>query len=311
MDIVRLHAYEGPNIHGPRPGVLLRASSAADRPRRLRAAIRDGAQSIGLVIAYLETESRASVDGFLLEARFSTDEPAIGAALCRYIVDGMCAEAAGDEEWDRDGPLYDLQARRRREALPLPALQLIAEARRRGLPATSLPDGQMMLGHGARAWRVDPHTGDLAAPPWARIGRIPITIVTGHALRAVAVERHAAALAATGANVRAEDDLGFDEARDLLADPASEAVVLGLRADDMLSRGLPLDRCDQAVITDMAGPRPGSADDDEEWVRALGLPMLLATAPARLILADGRLQALIPYAPSGVIGIENWELKLT
>ncbi|MEI7772106.1 MAG: DUF4938 domain-containing protein, partial [Chloroflexales bacterium] len=136
IDIIHLHAYEGPNILGPRPGVLLRARSAADRPRRLRAAIRDGAQSVGLVIAHLESESRPLAGGFLLEARFSTSEPAIGAALCRYIVAGMRAEAEGDRAWDRDGPLDALQARRRSAALPVPALQLIAEARRRGLPAT-------------------------------------------------------------------------------------------------------------------------------------------------------------------------------
>jgi hypothetical protein len=285
--------------------VLLRAICAADRPRRLRAAIRDGAQSIGLVIAYLEAESRAVAGNFLLEARFSTDEPAIGAALCRYIVDGMRAEAAGDEEWDRNGPLYNLRSRRQHEALSLPALQLVAEARQRGLPALPLPDGQLLLGHGIHSWRADPRSDDLSAPPWARIGRIPITLVTGHALRGAAVARYAAALAATGILVRAEGDLGFDAARDLLADTATEAAVIGLRADDILRRGLPLDRCDQAVVSDMAGPRPESADDDEEWLHALGLPMFLATAPVHLNLADTRLHTLIPYAPSGVIGIEN------
>ncbi|MEI7771809.1 MAG: DUF4938 domain-containing protein, partial [Chloroflexales bacterium] len=91
-------------------------------------------------------------------------------------------------------------------------------------------------------------------------------------------------------------------ARALLADPATESSVIGLRADDILSRGLPLDRCDHALISDMAGPRPDPADDDEEWLRALGLPMLLASAPARLNLADSRLHALIPHAPLGVIG---------
>jgi hypothetical protein len=304
IDTIRLHAYEGPNIFGPRPGVLLRARCAADRARRLRAAIRDGAQAVGLMIAYLEVDSRPLDGGFMLEARFRTDEPAIGAALCQYIVAGMRAEAEGDEEWDRDGLLHDLQSRRRRAALPVPALQLIAEARRRGLPATPLPDGRIMLGHGARSWLADPRSDDLSAPPWPRIGRIPIIAVTGHALRAAAVVRHAAEIAASGISVRAEDGLGFDAARDLLADPTVAAAVIGLRADDILSRGMPLDRCDQAVITDMGGPRPAPADDDEEWLRALGLPMLLAPTPARINLADGRLHGLLPFAPGGVIGIE-------
>ncbi|MBX0327456.1 DUF4938 domain-containing protein [Oscillochloris sp. ZM17-4] len=302
ITIAQLRAYRGPNIHGPLPGALLRITSAADRARRLRAAVRDGAQAIGLVIAYLEAESRPLGDGFLLEARFSTDEPEIGAELCRYIVAGMRAEAAGDEEWDRDGPLYALQARRRREALPVPALQLLAEARRRGLPAMRLPDGRLQIGYGARGWAYDPRSDTAPAPPWGRLGAIPVTLITGDALRAAAVALAAAAIAAAGVAARAEDGLGFDAARSLLADPAVEAAVIGLDTDSLLLHGLPVDRCDQAEICDMGGPRPGSAADDEEWLRALGLPMLLAPGPVRLNLADQRLSALIPYAPNGVIG---------
>ncbi|NTW02984.1 MAG: DUF4938 domain-containing protein [Oscillochloris sp.] len=304
IDIIRLHAYAGPNIFGPRPGVLLRAWCATDRARRLRVAIRDGAQSVGIVIAYLESEARPLAEGFLLEARFITEEPAIGVALCRYIIDGMRAEAVGDEEWDGDGLLYDLQSRRRSEALPVVALQLMAEARRRGLPALTLPDGQIQLGYGARSWQARPHPGDQLTPPWAEIGSIPITLVTGCALRATAVERYAAEIAAFGFAVRVEDGLGFDAVRDLLADPATEAAVIGLDTNDLLHRGLPLDRCNQAVISDMAGSRPPSADDDAEWLRALGLPMLLSPDPVRLNFSDIRLHALIPYAPNGVLSAD-------
>jgi hypothetical protein len=303
ITILRLHAYEGPNIFGPRPAVLLRALCSSDRARRLRSAIRDGAQSVGIVIAYLEAEARPLAEGFLVEARFSTEEPTVGAALCRYIVDGMRAEAEGDEEWDRDGPLFDLQARRRREAIPVPAIQLIAEARWRGLPALALPDGQIQLGYGARSWRASPRSGELPAPPWEQIGSIPITLVTGHALRGAAVRRYAAEIAAAGIPVRAEDGLSFDATRDLLADPATHAAVIGLDADEILRRGLPLDRCDQAVVSDMDGQRPGSADDDEEWLRALGLPMFLSPAPVRLNLADSRLHPLLPHAPNGAVHI--------
>ncbi len=301
IDIIRLRAYAGPNIHAALPGVLLRISSAAERARRLRAAIRDGAQSIGLVIAYLEAEARPLGGGFLLEARFSTDQPEIGAALCRYIVDGMRAEAAGDEEWDRDGPLYDLQARRRREATPVLALQLIAEARRRGLPALSVPDGHIQIGYGARSWRYDPRSGEAPAPPWERIGSIPLTLITGHDLRDAAVERAAADLAAWGVPVRAADGLSFEQVRQLIADPSVEAAVIGLDTESLLRSGLALDRCDQAAISDMGGPRPPSADDDDEWLRTLGLPMLLSPNPARLNLADARLHPLLAYAPNGVI----------
>ncbi|NNJ09716.1 DUF4938 domain-containing protein [Chloroflexales bacterium ZM16-3] len=299
ITIAQLRAYQGPNIYGPLPGVLLRISSAADKARRLRSAIRDGAQSIGLVIAYLEADSHPLGDSFLLEARFSTNEPQIGAELCRYIVDGMRAEAAGDEEWDRDGPLYELQARRRREATPVTTLQLLAEARQRGLPTLRLPEGRLQIGYGARAWQYDPRTGEPPAPPWDQVGSIPITLVTGGTLRRAAVER----LADSGLPVRAEDGLDFVAARRLLADPTVESAVIGLDTESILHHGLPLDRCDYAVISDMNGPRPESADDDEEWLRALGLPMLLSPNPVQLNIADTRLGALIPYAPNGVLHI--------
>jgi hypothetical protein len=281
--------------------VLLRARCGVDRARRLRAAIKDGAQFVGLVIAYLQVEARPLAEGFLLEARFSTASPAVGAELCRYVVDGLRAELLGDDAWDRDTPLLDLQDRHRRAAPPLAALQLIAEARRRDLPATILADGRLLIGCGTRGWRFDPQAP--AAPPWEQIAAIPAALVTGHALRAAAVERAAAVLAARGLAVRAGDGLGFDAARDLLADPAAEAVVIGLDTEEVLRRGLPTDRCDQALICDMAGPRPAAAADDDEWLRALGLPMLICSAPAQINVADGHLRALLAYAPHGVVDL--------
>jgi hypothetical protein len=299
--ITRLHAYRGPNIFGPQPGVLLRASCPDDRSRRLRAAIKDGAQAIGLVIAYLEVGARPTAAGHLISARFTTDAPQIGAALCQYLADGLAAEACGDEEWDRDGPLLALQERLRAEALPVAALQVAAEARRRGLPVLRLPTGELLLGYGARSWRLD--LSDGVEPPWGQIGRVPLTVVTGAARRAGLVRRCAAELAEAGLPARAIDGADFAAARALLADPATEAAVIGLDSADILRCGLPFDRCDQAVVGDMSGARPSEADDDDEWLRALGLPMLLGDAPVRLPLADPRLRPLVPYAPSGVLDL--------
>jgi hypothetical protein len=301
ITIIRLRAYEGPNIHAPQPGVLLQLNAPSNQARRLRDVIRDGAQAVGIVIASLEVASHALGDGFLIEASFSTDQPGVGADTCRYIVDGMRAEAAGDSDWDRDGPLYQIQTRRRREALPVPALQLIAEARQRDLPTMALPDGRIQLGYGARSWQYDPRSGETPAPPWARIGSIAITLVTGHTLRAAAVERRAAEITAAGFSVHAADGMDFDATRALLANPAVDAAVIGLDSDSLLSHGLPVDRCDLALICDMGGPRPAAAADDEEWLRALGLPMLVSPNPAQINLADLRLYPLIPHAPNGVL----------
>lgn len=303
--IVQLNAYDGPNIYGPAPGVRLRASADRDRSQQLRAALKDGAQFVGLMLAGLEVSAAPAGEQTILEARFTSDSPALAAELCAYVVAGMAAEAAGDTEWDRETPLLELQERRASTALPVGALQLLAEARRRGLPALRLPDGRLLLGQGARGWIIDPSglgRGPAPSPPWERIGSIPIVAVTGEAGRAAAVERWAAELAGAGLAVRALDEASFAASAELLADPTTEAAVLGLDTADILRRGLAFTRCDQAVITDRAGQRPVEAVDDDEWLRALGVPMLLSERPAQLNLADAALRPLIPFAPYGVLG---------
>lgn len=304
ITLSQLCAYEGPNIFGPGPGVLLRAHCRADRSARLRAALKDGAQFIGMVIAHLSVEARPAGDGLALAATFSTAAPAIGAALAAYVVEGMGAEAAGDTGWDHEGPLLALQERLRREALPIEALQAVAEARRRGLPAFPAGD-ELRVGHGVRGWGFVParRGGAPPAPPWERLGHIPIVAVTGGAGRAEAVRRLAADLSAIGPRVVALDGAGFDATRAALADPATEALVVGLDTGEILRRGVAFERCTLAAITGRDGERPADAADDGEWLRALGVPMLLADQPARISLADERLRPLIPYAPNGVIGL--------
>lgn len=306
--VAQLSAYEGPNIYSPAPGVLLRASCDRDRSRRLRAALKDGAQFVGLVLANLTVEAAPVDGGQLVTAMFSTDAPALGAELAAYAVSGIAAEALGDTAWDRDGPLFDLQARRRAEALPVAALQLVAEAIRRGLPSFVRPDGRVQLGYGARGRSFDLRAlreREALPPiaPWDELGAVPIVAVTGQTGRPAAVRRFAAELAELGLRVTARDGVGFVMARDLLANPSSEALVVGMDTSDLLRRGLPFDRCDLAVIADRAGERPAAARDDDEWLRALGLPMLLSAQPARLNLGDPSLLPLVPYAPNGVVGL--------
>lgn len=304
----RIFAFAGPNIFGPRPGVLLRARCDRDRSARVRAALKDAAQFVGLVIAYLSVDARHDGDGVLLSARFSTEMPALGAELAAYVLTGVAAEAARNDAWDRDGPLLALQARRRREALPLPALQLIAEARRRGLHAFVADTHELRIGYGARGWGVPLATlgegaGSPPTPPWERLGHIPVIAVTGASGRADLVRGMAAHLSADGSRAVTLDGAGFETTRAALADPGTEALVVGLDTAAILRRGVAFERCTLAAIADRDGDRPVEAADDEEWLRALGVPMLLAEQPARVNLADSRLLPLVAHAPHGVIGL--------
>src|SRR5688500_9824587 len=84
IEIQELVAFEGPNAHAPQPGVLLRLRCDADRSRRLRAALKDGAQYVGLVLGRLDVWAAPDAGGWLLGAFFTTPMPSIGAALARY-----------------------------------------------------------------------------------------------------------------------------------------------------------------------------------------------------------------------------------
>ncbi|WP_298819986.1 DUF4938 domain-containing protein [Chloroflexus sp.] len=306
LTIVQLAALHGPNIYHPQTGVALRVSAPADYSQRLRSALKGGALAIGMVIAHLHVTAQPHADGMLISAFFATREPAIGAELCRYVVEGLNAELTGNTEWDPDEPLLTLRDRRQAQALPVAALQLMANARQRDIPTTILPDRRVLLGQGDRSWITT--IDDLRAtpdiqPPWSQLGRIPIVTVTGERYRSQAVAEQAARYEA-----RAIDHANRDSVLQALSDPTCTALVVGLETEHLLREGLPFDRCDLAVITDRAGQRPPSAFDDDEWLKALGLPMLCSTAPTLINLTDPALHALIGYAPNGVIG---WSIGKT
>lgn len=311
IEITQLLAYDGPNVFGPQPGVLLRARCDRDRSRRLKAALKDGAQSIGLVIAYLEVTIAADTDGVDICATFATPMPQIGKELAAYIVAGIAAEAIGDEEWDRDAPLLEMQQRRRQAALPVATVQLLAEARRRNVPVLRRADNRIQFGYGVRSWDFDPFQIANEAPPatpWDNLGYIPIYAVTGERRRTEIVQQATALLQQRGiANIRALPDADYDATRNLLADPAVEAAVIGLQSVDILRRGLAFDRCTQSIIADRDGERPAEARDDVEWTRALGVPMLVSSRPAIFDRDDPALAALVAYAPYGIAATNGLE----
>ena len=303
ITINRLRAYEGPNTVQPTPGVVVHLHCDRDRGARIRTAIKDTAQAIGLVIGQLAVDTRRDKLGIDIMVRFSCELPQLGAALCEYVVAGIIAEAIGDSAWDHEAPLSALRERRQREAVPLTAVQLIAEARRRGLPSFVSSTRQLQIGYGVHGWSCDlamlPSTTPI--PPWTELGVVPIIIVTGAHHRDQVVEQIATELRVGGHHVGAMQAASFHAARMALADRRTEALVLGLESEELIRYGLPVERCDHAIITDRQGPRPTEAEDDEEWVRALGLPMLISAEAVRINLYDPGLTPLVPYAPNGVI----------
>lgn len=325
-EIIRLLGFDGPNLYGPQPGVLLQVYSDRDRSRRLRDALKDGGQTVGMVLAYLDVAAEPDERGFLITANFTTPTPAIGVELARYVVAGLNAKEAGDESWDAEGPLWDLQKRRRAEALPLPALQVTAEAASRGIPALLRRDGWVQIGYGVRSWAFDPATtrergGTLVADaigtgpppfagppdaidvPWERLGPIPIVAVAGAAGRDLAARLIAATLYDRGQPAQLATAADFDTTRALLADPAAAIAVVGLTPEGIAGRGLAFERCAYSAVTDLPADLPADVSDRAELAHVLGVPMLVTDQAGCVALnADvPEIAALAEYAPCRVI----------
>jgi hypothetical protein len=327
-EIIQLLGYEGPNLHGPQPGVFLKVRAPKDHGRRLKDALKDGAQSVGMVMGYLEVESAADGQGYAISASFTTPTPAIGVELARYVVAGLNAREAGDEEWDAEGPLWDLQKRRRAEALPLTALQLTAEAAARGIPYFIRADGKVQLGYGARGWAFDPAAlkergagqASIEPPPfdrspaavevpWERLGPIPIVAVAGGAGSDGAARLIAATLQAQGQAIGLAAAAGFDASRAPLADPRVAIAVVGLTAEGLARRGAPFEGCAYSAIADLPPELPPEVADRAELAQVLGVPMLLTDAKGRVALnADvPEIAALAEYAPCPIIYVSAAE----
>jgi hypothetical protein len=311
LTISRLLAFEGPNLLGPHPAVLLECRAASGQARRLREALKDAALRAGVVIGALD------VGGEPLAAAFTTPTPALGAELARLVVAGLNAGAT----WDADEALWELARRRRAEAPPVAALQLIAEAGARGVPAF-IHAGQLQLGYGARGRslslaalagntiRPDAIPIGPAAPvpqpavqvEWERLGTIPVFAISGGEGRPAAARAIAQRLRARGIAAGLLESATFDAARALLADPSVEAAVIGLEPGDLARRGLPFERCAACALLGLPPPLP-EFPDRAELARALGVPLLVTAPEGRAALAAGvpEIAALAAYAPCPVV----------
>ena len=82
-EIIQLLGFDGPNLHGPQPGVFLKLRADKNRTQRVKDALKDGAQGAGMVMGYLKVDSATEDDGYIITAGFTTPTPAIGVARAR------------------------------------------------------------------------------------------------------------------------------------------------------------------------------------------------------------------------------------
>ncbi len=325
ITIVRIAQFDGPNRFDPRPGVLAHLRAGRDAGDVLRAALKDAAQRIGLVIGNLQIERRDAGDGVRHEVFFVTPNPDIGVEALQYVVTLLNTQHAGDDTWDADGLLWDLQKKRRATALPLPALQLIAEASARGIPAFVRRDGLIQAGYGTRSATVDPailreHASAAraagpggATPPfaqsaassllaWDRLGAIPVIVISG-AGRSAPAKAFIARLRQQRNGVTAALAASFDAARDCLAEPDAEVAVLDLEPSDLLWRGLPVEQCTVSALLGLPEQLTGEAGSRDDLARAMGVALLVTLPGGRAVLNadDPAILALAEYAPCPLV----------
>jgi UDP-N-acetylmuramyl tripeptide synthase len=226
----------------------------------------------------------APVDALYLAT--TVQEWAVAAA------DGRAPELAGElDAWRRE------LERARRPALTA----LLAAAAARGLPAL-LDDDALSLGHGhrSRTWPLD-RLPDPADVPWAALARIPVALVTGtngktttaRLLGRIArAAGHVVGVTSTDAItvgerlLEAGDWTGPGAARTVLRHPEVTAAVLEVARGGILRRGLAVDRCDAACVTNISADHLGEygVDDLATMARAKAVVGAVVDPRGRVVL---------------------------
>jgi cyanophycin synthetase len=206
---------------------------------------------------------------------------------------------------------------------------LVQAARRRRVPVARLDDQDaLMLGHGIHSQRVSLTetlpTADALIDrlfPGGRTGRVPVAAVTGVNGKTTTTRLIAHILSLTqkhvgmtctegiyidGERVEAGDCSGPLSARLILQDPRVEAAVLETARGGILRAGLGFDRCDVAVVTNIAeGDHLGIADiETVEQLARVKRTIVDVVAPEghAVLKADDPLVAeMAPYCPGSVV----------
>lgn len=250
------------------------------------------------------------------------DEMLACADMSEWAAVSACARARGDEPLSVDDKRDEITAALERERNPARAA-LLEEAERRGLPVL-WDDELTSVGLGCRS--VSYANDAIPAPsevPWRRLGTIPVALVTGtngkttsSRLLAHLATQAGFAVGSTssdgvlvgGRTVEEGDWTGPAAARLVLRDPSVELAVLETARGGILRRGLAVDSCDAALLTNVGADHVGSYGIDDvnamtrvkgvvaEIVPASGTAALNAHDPNLVAFAEGLRARVVLFA---------------
>jgi UDP-N-acetylmuramyl tripeptide synthase len=241
----------------------------------------------------------------------------------------LCLAAVYDRPFDMDATLARLRELAQRLRPHPTETALVQAARQRRIPIARLDNSDVfLLGQGIRHKRLS--LADLVPPvdnlldrlfPPGQTGRIPIAAVTGVNGKTTTTRLIAHILALTqrcvgmtctegiyiqGQRVEAGDCSGPLSARLVLRDPRVEAAVLETARGGILRAGLGFDRCDVAVVTNIAeGDHLGIADiETVEQLARVKRTIVDVVAPDghAILKADDQLVAeMASFCPGSVV----------
>ena len=257
----------GPSRLLPRAGAVIEVTLAEAEAGRLIAAWRRQARRILDALGWDEELAELRWPGGASLA-FTAPPDALYSATeaNEWAWDAAVASEAGEPEPPLENALPAIRAHLDRERNPaLIALSDAAHAR----GVAFLADNRTVsvgLGCGARSWPVE----ELPPPervPWPEVHDVPTVLVTGSNGKTTTVRLLAALVSAAGRTpgftstdgvtaagetLAAGDYAGPEGARLLLRDRRVDTAILETARGGILRRGLPMERADVAVVTNVA-----------------------------------------------------------
>ena len=296
LNIRDIRALHGPNGYDLAPVALIRYIGERANAELFAAQLADAAAQLGIVCEPPIHHEPSALGERALTWR--TPTPTTLALLAQHLL-----------AWDDPPTIAEVREQLADERPPSSQAEWLDAARQRDVPVLRT-DGGWQLGHGTKAWVV----GD-GAPDWTQIGRIPIVAITGtngkttttrlidHSLRLAGWQTGRTdtdGIWRNGVVVERGDWTGYRGAMAVLSDPRTEIAVLETARGGLLRRGLAFDRCNVAVLTNIA--------DDHLPDRGLATVAEMARAKATIArIATERvvLNADDPILVAEVAGMAN------